>query len=181
MATANTNKTTHDEHPHSRFVDKDDPSHTLYNVANSLSLIKQFDVAELEGVEAMGAQAIIEECVSAIYFEALRLDEKKAAKDDEDITAGSEFVPIRKDHLKQAEVLAEVIATEANVTSRWLQESCPDGYLAAGMVSKIGWMADLITGKLDGTDAPACVGGIEQWMLPPSYQWATKEPDEAQP
>ena len=76
MADSNTQNPFHHEHPHSRFVDRKSPQGTLYNVANSLSLIMQFGTEELDGVEAKGADAIINECISAIYFEALRVEER---------------------------------------------------------------------------------------------------------
>lgn len=41
---------------------------------------------------------------------------------------------------------------------------------AKELLGKVGWLADLAHGKLDGTNQPE-VKDAESWFLPPSYKW----------
>jgi hypothetical protein len=41
--------------------------------------------------------------------------------------------------------------------------------IVRGMVQRIGWMADLGTGKVDGTGEASIKGGAEHWMVNPAY------------
>mgnify|MGYP006921589632 CR=1 FL=1 len=76
MATANTTKPYHDEHPPSGFVDPESTLGTLYNISNVMGLIGQhIDINDLDPVEITGVETIYKECLRAIAFESVRLSE----------------------------------------------------------------------------------------------------------
>ena len=83
--------------------------------------------------------------------------------------------PVR---IAQARCILEQIATSANSLDIVCYHRGMDGN-TEDLVSQIeelrkgikliGLLADTGCGKLDGTDRPDVRGGIEEWLLPPSY------------
>lgn len=52
-------------------------------------------------------------------------------------------------------------------------EASAAGCAARDLAAQVGWMADMIITKLGGA---GCVGGAEEWMLPPTYLEAQPAP-----
>lgn len=86
--------------------------------------------------------------------------------------------------IAQAQVILEQIAALASHGDRMCYYMGGDGDMdqithqlmfLRDLVGRMGWLADLGLGKLNGGQ---CVGGAEEWMLPPAYRWPSEKASE---
>lgn len=88
--------------------------------------------------------------------------------------------------IAETQVLLEQMASLASHGDRMCYHMGADGNLdqtthqlmfLRDLVSRLGWLADLGLGKLNGGQ---CVGGAEEWMLPPAYRWPSEKAAKAE-
>jgi hypothetical protein len=82
--------------------------------------------------------------------------------------------------LKQAVMLFEEISTLACLINELCSHGAASGddaekydmqmRVVYEMVQRIGWMADLGTGKVNGTGMASIKGGAERWLMHPVYE-----------